>query len=379
MPRGKVVGGMIALVVMLLLFTIFETMSGGMGYWQKPVLSDEVGIRIVKNEPVEVLGPGVYNDFGPFNWFQYKDIKTIKVNAIPFSIADKEVFTKDRQKLGVLITGNVIRPKNSGILIGNWASYRQYYENDVLLVGKTDGVGDKAVHTPGLMDDQGNQAAKVCIGDKNFDDLVIGSARDVLKECVEAELTKLLSGFGLSVANIVVPNFILSPEALDKLNAITTSRLSQQLAAQVALQNTAEAEQENAKQRGAILVEQGKVQERARQDAATAQLQTQALEAQRAQIDAQKNNELLSAQRDKDIADAQRQAAALKAQAELAPETAKAEMLQKNSAYVNMQIQQAWAAAYNKTDKVITPAGTVPIIVTGDDKTPIIQTAPAPR
>ncbi len=48
----------------------------------------------------------------------------------------------------------------------------------------------------------------MCVGDLQFSEAVVGSARDVLRECIDSELDKLAKGYGLEVRNVVVPNIM---------------------------------------------------------------------------------------------------------------------------------------------------------------------------
>lgn len=376
MPIKPVAIGVGALIAIFLLVQLVEGMTSMWGYWQYPVGSNQVAIRFVRNAPVEVLGPGVYTDFSPFNWFEYKSIQTVNVSGLRFNVTDAEVLTKDRQRLGVLITGTVLRPgvAESKQLLDSWSTYRNYYLDDKLLIGPA----PDADH-PYLMAALGSQAAKVCVGDANFNDAVVGSARDVLRECIEREFGVLAKNYGLTVTNVVVPNIILSKPVQDQLDAITQARLAKDVADQRGLQNAAEAEANAAKERGAIQVEQAKVQEKAKQDALTAQLQTQALEAQRQQIEAQKNNDLYTAQRDQEINQAALVAAQTKAQADIASQVVTARMYQDNPAFAHYQEVVAMASAYGKTDKVLTlPNNSNPIAVLSDT-TPgqvIVQASP---
>lgn len=355
-------------LAVLFSFIFLDDVVGLLGYYYVSVRSDEVGVKFDQNQPVEILGPGVYSDMGLQNIFRFKGITTIKVNAISFEVSDPEVLTKDKQRMGVVIQGVVRRPgiTNPEVLLSSWPIYRQFYQDDASLLGRTETIGKEVRNIPGLMDNLGDQAAKVCIGDRDFDKAVIGSARDELKECITKELGDLAAGYGLTVANIVVPNFILSKEVQSQLDAITQARLATQLAAQRESQNMAEARQNAAKEAGAILVEQGKVQEKARQDAMTASLQESAAKAQQAVIEAEKSNALLTANRDKEIAAALRDKAAIDAQATYAPKLAEAKMYQDNPGFAAYMINKDNAAAWNEVDKVIVPAGTNPIIQFGN-------------
>ena len=53
---------------------------------------------------------------------------------------------------------------------------------------------------------------KVCVGDRIFDEAVIGTARDELRACIDDEVNKLAANFGLRVENVAVPDVLLSPD-----------------------------------------------------------------------------------------------------------------------------------------------------------------------
>lgn len=361
--------GLIAIAgitIVFVLVPLLGTLFGAFGYFLVNVHSDEVGIKFDMNQPIEVVGPGVYNDWGPGNLFRYKGITMINVSALPFQASDPEVLTKDRQRIGIVVTGTVTRPgaANPQTLLDLWSSYRRFYQSDkdINEAGK------------GLMQYLSGQAMKVCVGERTFDNAIVGNARDDLRQCIEQELDKLAGGYGLNTANIVIPDVPISTEVQGQLDAITKARLDTQIAQQAQLQAVAEADRNAATQRGAIVAEQAKIQEKATQDARTAELQTAALVAQQQSIDASKNNELLTAQRDREIAAVQREAATLQAQASVAPEQAKAEMLQRNGNYSELLEAQTMAGAYKNTDKVIMiPQGTNPIAILGDSGKVIVN------
>ena len=60
---------------------------------------------------------------------------------------------------------------------------------------------------------------KVCVGDRNFDDAVTGTGRDVLRDCIDTELSNLSSDFGLTIDNVARPEVMLSPEVQAGLTA----------------------------------------------------------------------------------------------------------------------------------------------------------------
>ena len=222
------------------------------------------------------------------------------------------------------------------------------------------------------------QAMKVCIGERTFNDNVIGTARDVLRECIDTELSRLADNYGLQIANVVVPNIILSQEAQQLLDSITQSRLNTEKAAQDKLKAEAEAAAEQARQQGEVRVAQSRTQEEARQQTTLAQLERERAEAQNAVINALKANDLLSAQRDFEIAEARAKAAVQQAKADLADKLAEAALYANNPAYLALQTALANASALKATDKIIfTPVGTTPtIIVPGPGVQPTVNAGP---
>jgi hypothetical protein len=107
-------------------------------------------------------------------------------------------------------------------------------------------------------------------------------------------------------------------------------------------------------------------------------LQQEKLEAQKAVIEAQKENDLLGAQKDLEINQAIAKAAAEKAKADLAQNTALAALYAANPAYLQLQIATANAGALKATDKIIfTLEGTTPtIVLPGPGIVPTINTNP---
>jgi hypothetical protein len=223
------------------------------------------------------------------------------------------------------------------------------------------------------------QALKSCVGDRTFNDNVIGSARDELRVCVDGELNRLAASLGLTVKNIAVPNVILSPEVQVSLDAITQSRLDTELATQDTIKAKEQATAEQARQEGEIRATLARQQEEVRQQTILAQLEEERLKAQRAVIQAEKSNALLSAQKDLEINQARAEAAQEAARAELAQELTLAEVYAQNPAYAYLQALLANASALTEIDKIIfTQEGTTPtIIVPGAGIVPTVDTTPA--
>ena len=321
----------------------------------------EVGVRFRGGRIYQVVGPGVYSDFALF-----ADLKRVSSEAVSFSVTDPEVVTKDRQRIGLVVSGDVFRP-NFGqvdLLRQLWPEYRGLYLSDDALRNR---VTDLAL-----------QAMKSCVGDRTFNDNVIGSARDDLRVCVDDELDRLASDLGLIVKNVAVPNVILSEEVQASLDAITQSRLDTELAAQDAIKAKEQAAADQAREEGAVRVTLARQQEEVRQKTTLAELERQRLEAQRAVIVAEKSNDLLAAQKDLEINRVQAEAALAAARAELARDLILADLYAESPAYAYLQAVLANASALTEADKIIfTQEGTSPtIVVPGAGIVPTVDTTP---
>ena len=323
---------------------------------------DQVGVQLSGGRIKNVVPPGIYSDFGLF-----VSMTTYSTQAYQFSVNDPEVLTADNQRIGVTATGSVFRPAETDIefLKVLWTKYRAVYTDDNSLQK--------------VISDLSLQAIKVCVGDRPFKDSVIGSERDALRTCIDTELNGLTQTYGLSVANVTVPNVVLSPEVQSLLDQITKSRLETEKADQDRLKATAEGLAEQAKQEAEIRVEQSRYQEETKQQTILATLNEEKLRAQLAVIEAQKANDLLSAQKDLEINKALAAAALEKAKADLAQQTALAEIYRLNPGYLDLQVAIANASALKSTDKIVfTPEGVMPNLVFGNNVLPTVPVTTQP-
>ncbi len=283
------------------------------------------------------------------------------------------------------VTGDIFRPglTDADVIRSLWAEYNQLYINDEAAQRR--------------IEDRARQAMKVCVGNRTFDDSVIGTARDELRNCIDDGVNEQAANFGLRVDNVAVPEVMVSPDVQAGLDAIVKSRLETEKAAQDKLKAQAEASAEQARQEGEIRVEQSRIQEESRQQKTLADLERQKIEAQkfvieaeranelarveaqRAIIDAEKANALLAAERDLEIQKAKAMAATEKAKADVAVELAFAQMYAANPGYLQLQMVQANADAISPSDKIIfTPEGTIPtLVLPGPGIVPTVETGPA--
>jgi uncharacterized membrane protein YqiK len=369
----------VTVIIIVVVIGILLAFSSNFFYFFEKVEEQEVGVQLAGGQIQEIVGPGVYSDFGLF-----VDLVRVSSQAIPFTVTDEEIITKDKQRIGLAVSGDIFRPNlaQKDIMKRLWAQYRSIYLDDEL--AKT------------RVQDLTRQAMKVCVGDRTFDDNIIGTARDELRNCVDEELSILAENFGLQIDNVVVPNVILSPEVQAALDAIVQSRLETEKAAQDKLRAEAQADAEQARQQGEIRIEQSRFQEQAKQEAILAQLEQEKIlaqravieaeraneqarvQAERAVIEAQKENDLFAAEQDLAINQALALAAAEKAKADLAPQLALAEMYATHPDFLQLQIVQANAGALQNTDKLIfTPEGTIPnLVIPGPGIVPTVNAAP---
>lgn len=358
--RWAIVGAVLIFIgVPILLF-----FSSQFAYVFVQVEPQEVGVQLQGGQIKNIVGPGVYSDFG-----LYVEMKKVSSQAIPFSVRDEEIITKDKQRIGLVVTGDALRPgiARKDVLLENWAQYGQIYLDDNVTLERVKSLAQ--------------QAMKVCVGERTFDDAIIGTARDELRTCIDDELSKLADAYGLQIVNVVVPEVVLSPEVQTALDAIVQSRLETEKAAQDRLRAEAQALAEQARQEGEIRIAQSRIQEEAKQKTTLAELEQQRLAAQRGVIEAEKANELLAAQQDLEIQRARAAAAAEQAKVDLANQIALAELYANNPGYLQLQIVQANASALQPTDKIIfTPEGTTPtIVLPGPGITPTVDTNPQPQ
>jgi hypothetical protein len=352
---------LVVFILAVVLIAVLASLSSNFFYLFVTVEQNEVGARFRGGKLYDIVGPGVYSDFG-----LYVKLRKVSVKALPFSVEDQEIITSDKQRIGVSVSGDIFRPgfSQKDILFTKWEQYSIFFLDDQAALNK--------------VSDLAKQAMKVCVGERKFDDAIIGTARDVLRACIDEELSELATNVGLEIQNVVVPNVALSPEVQAALDSIVQSRLATEKAAQDELKAEAEALAEQARQEGQIRVEQSRIQEQTRQQTILAELEQEKLAAQKAVIEAQKANDLLAAQQDLEINRALALAAAEKAKAELAQQLALADLYANNPEYLQLQIALANASALKATDKIIfTPIGSTPnIVFAGPGILPTVDTTP---
>jgi len=377
--RTKVAGRIFSVLAIVIVILFLVSFAGRFVYIFSSVEAQEVGIQFQNNRISDVVGPGVYSDIGLF-----VSLQTISSQAIPFGVTDEEIITADKQRIGLKVSGDIFRPgiAQKDEIRTLWSQYRGIYTDD-----------DQAT---ARVVDLTRQSMKVCVGDRSFDDNIIGTSRDALRACIDEELNKLVARIGLRIENLVIPEVILSPAVQTSLDAIVQSRLDTEKASQDELRERAQALAEQARQEGEIRVEQSRIQEQTRQQVLLAQLEQERLQAQlvvieaeranslaqlettRVVIEATKANELLAAQENVEINLVLAEAAIAKAEADAAFQRELAALYTANPEYVRLLLVQANASALSASDKIIfTPEGTTPtIVLPGPGIVPTVDTTP---
>jgi hypothetical protein len=334
-PRWLIWGLLAVVVVAIFAFFIRS-------FWYFEVINnDEVGIAIEAGQIQGIKQPGIAYDFGLF-----VELVKVKTSAVAITVDDPELITSDKQRIGLEVSADVFRPRETDLVTANYARYRGIYTDDESLRQR--------------MTAFTLQAMKVCVGDKKFDEAVIGSGRDALRTCIDEELSGLAEPLGLEVRNVAVPQVTISPEVQAALDAIVQSRLATEKAKQDVEKAQQESLAQQAVEEGRIRVEQSKLQEEARQQVTLQQLKQQQLEAQLAVIE----QETINAQAQLELTQAQQQVATEQAQVDLAKEIALAQLYAQNPDYVALQIALANSQAIKETDKLIfTPDGVFPNLI----------------
>lgn len=331
--------GLVVIVVVAILASVIRS------FWYFDVINnDEVGVAIEAGQIHAIKQPGIAYDMGLF-----VQLVKIKTSAVAITVDDPELITSDKQRIGLQVTADVFRPHETDLVTTNYSRYRGIYTDDESLRQR--------------MTAFTLQAMKVCVGDKKFDEAVIGSGRDALRACIDEELSTLSSPLGLEVRNVAVPQVTISPEVQTALDAIVQSRLATEKAKQDVEKANQEALAQQAVEEGKIRVEQSKLQEEARQQVTLQQLKQQQLEAELSVIQQETVNE----QATLELTNAQQQVAQAQALVDIAKELALAKLYAENPAYVALQIALANASAIKDSDKLIfTPEGIFPNLVFTD-------------
>ncbi|MEM7334530.1 MAG: SPFH domain-containing protein [Chloroflexota bacterium] len=206
---------------------------GQMFYFLETVAEQEVGLQFRNNQLRAVVGPGEYSDFG----FSVQ-LETISTKPIIFNVEDPEIITQDKQRIGLIVTGDVSRPglNKPELIRENWPRYRDLYTSDDVIIQRI------ANFT--------RQAMKVCVGERTLHDAVTGTSRENLEFCINGNIQQQINEIGLRIDNLDVPEIILSPELQAAVDEILECDLEANNPALDQLQAAAEVLAEQAYEKG---------------------------------------------------------------------------------------------------------------------------------
>ena len=102
---GRPLGILLIFVGIGVALIMIMSVSSRFFYFFEQVNQDEVGVQFESGRIKNIVGPGVYNDAGLF-----VDLQRISSKAVPFEVEDEELITKDKQRIGLMVTGDIFRP-----------------------------------------------------------------------------------------------------------------------------------------------------------------------------------------------------------------------------------------------------------------------------
>lgn len=329
-------------------------------YWDT-VDEGEIGVVFRQGKIEQIVGPGMYFDTG--FWI---NLEKVYVGATPFQVYDPEVVTNDSQRIGITVAGDAFRYGlgHADFIKEHWGDFSVFFRDDIAL--------EQRLH------EIGQQAMKSCVGEKTFDEAVIGQERDVLSSCIQEEMQMRAEAFGINIRNVTVPNVEINEDVQAAMDAIVQERLRTTQAQQLQLRIEAEAEAERSRQVNEIRTQQALEQERSRQQAQLADLEQERLEKEQAVILQQSENDLLQAQKQQEVAEAQREVALLQAQIDNAERAYLANLYGGNPTFASLQLAEINAKALSGVEKFFfIPEGTVPSMVLGE-AIPVTPISPRP-
>jgi hypothetical protein len=352
-----------------------------LGYYWTSIGDQSIGVETVAGNVTRVLPPGIHT-----NQKLWADLYEVDISQLAWCGVDPEVLTKDSQRLGFVVCGTVQRPTLADFIGSGterttfyqynggqyWVGYKQYFLNNSILAGKHHTETNPknpneqlyVIDEAGLMQQLAQQAMKSCVGDRTFEEAVVGSNRDSLRSCIDESVSTLAANYGgLKVENVVVPNILIGEEVAAKLDAITQAKFDTQFELQKEEQAIAEGRKLLAIEQAAIRTQQGSVQEMAKQEAITLELQTNAERAREELIRVQKANELLEAQLQVQISQTKLEDSKIEVQSKYIWEITLAELMMNNPVYAEYLMLQLATAAWDETDKIVVPIGSDPYTI----------------
>ena len=313
---------------------------------------NELGIVTINGVPTETLAAGTH-----FKWGWRARIYTIDQSARRIELPDVDTFTKDKLIVGITSTFDLLWPEPPQFYLDNWPRYGKRWR-DVSEV-------DERVRDLML------QSYRECVGQAEFDKVVVRDVEANVDACIENNLNIRLAIFGLQAHSVAIPEVSVSEEIQARIDDTAEIALDARKAEAQEDKLKAEADAEVARQEGEIRIANAKKQEEARQLTTLQQLEADRLLAQQKVIDATANNAILQSQRnqevvsttkaveiytalqDLEVAKLNADIAELEAQAAQANATILAQLYQDNPEYARQLAAEVLAVSLGENNKMI--------------------------
>ena len=124
MPAIRFPGWIAVLFVILLVLVALVFVLRSFWYFEV-INNDEIGVKIRAGQIAEIVQPGIVYDFGLF-----VSVVKIRTSAVAVTVTDNELITSDKQRIGLEVTSDVFRPRDSATVSKNYGDYRTLYTND---------------------------------------------------------------------------------------------------------------------------------------------------------------------------------------------------------------------------------------------------------
>lgn len=183
-------------IIVLLVFMTIMGMSLSGCYINEEVKPSQMAVQLDSNRVVNVVGPGIYSDWGFF-----ADLQQIDIGTITFSIDDPEVMTQDNQAVAVKMTIQAQRNNDKESMIGmitNWASLIDN-NNMASTISATAREGMK-------------NGVRSFTLNKLLDD------RNGLSTAIREQLEKDTEKYSVKIINVTIENIGVNPDYMKILN-----------------------------------------------------------------------------------------------------------------------------------------------------------------
>lgn len=343
----------VVVVVILVAILLFLGWKSFFGYWNEEIKSGEQGMQLKRNVPYQAVQEGVYTD------------TTLFADMAKWSVTPRHVcYTNDEvalsgleQFIGATVCANVRNPEITEYdIIGNWSTCSMRWVDFDNVTGKQMS-DDKTTYILTSNTPAGSvlgQALKECAGSRTLLQSAVGSNRGDLAQCVSERSKEMMYNdyCGVRMDSVVIPDITVPDEIKTSITNFGISQSQTLLLNQQAKEEEARGVKALAVETAKTKVEQGKLQEEARQRQNTLIEEAKAEEARKALINAQTSNLLLQANQRLEVAKIERAAADEAARSKTASDLAFAQICQKYPEYCKYLADLAAYQAFGQTDKV---------------------------